>query len=50
MLDVTSPVGIPERFSLVIETEQSSRPAVVAWRKDKRIGVRFEIAGATVAT
>ncbi|TYL82183.1 PilZ domain-containing protein [Bradyrhizobium rifense] len=42
MLDVTSPVGIPERFSLVVETEQASWPAVVVWRKDKRIGVRFE--------
>ena len=46
-LEVTSPLGIPERFSLVITQERQERqerlvkPCRVMWRKEKRIGVRF---------
>ena len=39
-LDVTSPVGIPERFTLV--TNGSRFPARVVWRKETRIGVAFD--------
>jgi hypothetical protein len=39
-LDVVSPVGIPERFTLLMEADQ--RHCRVVWRKEKRIGVRFE--------
>jgi hypothetical protein len=39
-LVVTSPVGIPERFTLV--AEGSRRTCRVVWRKEKRIGVTFE--------
>lgn len=42
MLDVTSPVGIPERFSLVPATEDNRYSCRVVWRKEKRIGVIFE--------
>lgn len=49
MLDVTSPVGIPARFTLVIEAEHASKPAVVVRRQDKRIGIRFEVERASSA-
>ena len=41
-LEVTSPVGIPERFMLVIEADHSHVPCRVVWRKERRIGVHFE--------
>ena len=41
-LDVTSPVGIPDRFTLVVDTDRSKLPCCIVWRKEKRIGVRFE--------
>lgn len=40
-LDVTSPVGIPERFTLFVQAEGMHLPCTVIWRKEKRIGVRF---------
>ena len=41
-LEVSSPVGIPERFTLVIEAGHNHLPCRVVWRKEKRIGVHFE--------
>ena len=41
-LEVISPVGIPERFTLVVEADQRHLPCRVVWRKEKRIGVHFE--------
>jgi PilZ domain-containing protein len=41
-LEVGSPVGIPERFTLVIEANRLHVPCRVVWRKEKRIGVHFE--------
>jgi len=40
-LDVTSPVGIPEHFMLVLTAEGLHMPCNFVWRKDKRIGVAF---------
>ena len=40
-LDVTSPVGIPERFTLVIQADGTHLACTVVRRKEKRIGVRF---------
>ena len=40
-LDVTSPVGIPEHFTLVIQADGIHLPCQVVWRKERRIGVRF---------
>jgi hypothetical protein len=42
MLDVISPVGIPEHFSLVVPTGGKHRSCQVVWRKEKRIGVTFK--------
>ena len=39
-LDVASPVGIPDEFTLVIEG-LLRRACHVAWRKSGRIGVKF---------
>jgi hypothetical protein len=41
-LEVISPVGIPERFTLVIEADHLHVPCRVIWRKERRIGVHFE--------
>ncbi|HXD44330.1 MAG TPA: PilZ domain-containing protein [Pseudolabrys sp.] len=40
-LEVESPVGIPDRFTLLIKPEFLKRDCRVAWRSAKRIGVRF---------
>ena len=40
-LDVTSPVGIPDRFTLFVQADGTSLSCTVVWRKEKRIGVRF---------
>jgi hypothetical protein len=39
-LDVASPVGIPEHFTLI--SDGSHLPCHVIWRKEKRIGVAFD--------
>jgi PilZ domain len=39
-LDVTSPIGIPEHFTLI--ADGSHLPCRVVWRKEKRIGVAFD--------
>jgi hypothetical protein len=41
-LDVESPIGIPERFDLFVHQDQSLRAAHVVWRKERRIGIRFD--------
>ena len=41
-LDVSSPVGIPERFTLVVAADGLHKPCRITWRKQKRIGVAFD--------
>jgi hypothetical protein len=41
-LEVVSPLYIPERFTLVVPTDQLKRPCHIVWRKGKRIGVAFD--------
>jgi hypothetical protein len=41
-LDVISPVGIPERFTLVVLADGRHLPCHVVWRKEKRIGIAFD--------
>lgn len=41
-LDVTSPLGIPEQFTLVVPGDGSHLACHVVWRKEKRIGVKFD--------
>jgi hypothetical protein len=41
-LDVASPVGIPDRFTLVLPVDGRSLSCHVVWRKEKRIGIAFD--------
>ena len=41
-LEIASPVGIPDTFTLLISGDHVSRNCRVAWRSDKRIGVAFQ--------
>ena len=41
-LEVASPLGIPDKFMLVVRAEEHPRPCHVAWRKEKRIGIAFD--------
>ena len=40
-LEVTSHIGIPDTFKLIILADQFSQPCRVVWRRQKRIGVTF---------
>jgi hypothetical protein len=40
-LEVASPVGIPDTFMLLMESDHIKRQCQVAWMKDKRIGIHF---------
>ena len=40
-LDVTSPLGIPDHFTLIVTADDVHLPCRVVWRKEKRIGVKF---------
>jgi PilZ domain len=41
-LDIDNPVGVPQSFTLVIETDQFMRRCHAVWSSDKRIGVAFD--------
>jgi hypothetical protein len=41
-LEVVSPLFIPDRFTLIVQTEHLKRPCRIVWRKAKRIGVAFK--------
>jgi PilZ domain len=41
-LEVTSPLGIPDDFTLVIAHDHLQRSCHVAWRAPNRIGVEFK--------
>jgi PilZ domain len=41
-LEVASPLYIPDRFTLVVQTDQLRRSCHVVWRQERRIGVAFD--------
>jgi hypothetical protein len=41
-LEVESPLGIPERFTLIIMADKQRLACHVVHRKEKRLGVAFE--------
>jgi len=41
-LDVTSPIGIPNEFVLIVAADNVVRQCRIAWRKERRIGVVFD--------
>ena len=40
-LEAITPLFIPDRFVLVIESDGVERPCRVVWRKEKRLGITF---------
>lgn len=42
-LEVVTPLFIPEKFTLFVPTDQLKRRCHVVWRKEKRIGVVFDL-------
>jgi hypothetical protein len=42
LLEIESPIGIPDNFILVISKSDVKRPCHVAWRSARRIGVSFD--------
>jgi PilZ domain len=40
-LNVESSLGIPERFDVLFEMDQTVRPCRMIWHKQKQIGVEF---------
>ena len=41
-IDIASPVGVPEVFTLVIETDDFMRRCRAVWSSDRQIGVAFD--------
>jgi hypothetical protein len=41
-LEVVTPLFIPDRFTLFVQADHSKRACRVVWRKEKRMGVKFE--------
>jgi hypothetical protein len=41
-LDVSSQIGIPDEFTLVVDHERLKKKCRVIWRKPTRLGVEFE--------
>ncbi len=41
-LDVVTPLFIPDRFTLVVQTDHLKRPCHIVWRKERRMGVAFD--------
>jgi hypothetical protein len=41
-LEVVTPLFIPDRFTLIIQSEQLKRPCHIVWRREKRMGVAFD--------
>ena len=42
LLEVASPFGIPDDFTLVVKADKLARPCHVAWRSARWIVVRFK--------
>jgi hypothetical protein len=41
-LEVVTPLFIPDRFTLIIPSDQTKRPCHIVWRRERRIGVAFD--------
>ena len=40
-LNVASAIGIPDRFDVILDADQSIRQCRVIWHKEKQLGVEF---------
>jgi hypothetical protein len=41
-VDIASPIGLPQAFTLVIETDRLMRRCHAVWSREQRIGVAFD--------
>ncbi|MEE7449777.1 pilus assembly protein PilZ [Methylobacterium radiotolerans] len=41
-IEVADDQAVPDRFSLRVSADAAPRPATVAWRRSRRIGISFE--------
>jgi hypothetical protein len=41
-LEVVSPLYIPDRFNLIVQSDNLNRPCRIVWRQHRRIGVAFD--------
>ena len=41
-IDIASPVGVPEEFTLVIDADRFMRRGHAVWSSEQRIGVAFD--------
>jgi hypothetical protein len=41
-LDIVNPIGLPDAFTLIIETDQFMRRCHAVWSSEQRIGVAFD--------
>jgi PilZ domain len=41
-IEVVTPLFIPDRFTLIIPSDQAKRPCHIVWRRERRIGVAFD--------
>lgn len=41
-LEVVTPLYIPDRFKLIVQSDNLNQPCHVVWRKERRIGVAFD--------
>ena len=40
-LNVPSAVGIPDRFDVIFDTDNTTRPCRMVWHKERQLGVEF---------
>ncbi len=41
-LDIVTPLFIPDRFKLIIQSDSLNRPCHIVWRKERRMGIAFD--------
>ena len=41
-LDIITPLFIPDRFKLIIQSDGLNRPCHIVWRKERRMGIAFD--------
>ena len=41
-IDIASPIGLPESFTLVIEADQFMRHCHAVWSSEQRVGIAFD--------
>jgi hypothetical protein len=41
-LDVVTPLFIPDRFRLIVQSHGLNRPCHIVWRKERRMGIAFD--------